>query len=45
VHVVEIMKMDNEELNVPDDILKDASAARYQMLWIGKIYKWTKTCE
>jgi hypothetical protein len=46
------MKVDDEELNVPDDILKDASAARYQMLSknhsserIGKIYKWAKTCE
>jgi hypothetical protein len=29
VHVVE---MDDEELYVPDDVLEEASAARYQML-------------
>jgi 1,2-phenylacetyl-CoA epoxidase PaaB subunit len=32
VQVVEIMEMDDEELYVPDDILEEASAARYQML-------------
>jgi hypothetical protein len=32
VHVVEIEKMDDEELYVPDDILQKASVARYQML-------------
>jgi hypothetical protein len=26
------MEMDDEELYVPDDILEEASAARYQML-------------
>jgi hypothetical protein len=29
---VEIEKMDDEELYVPDDILQKASVARYQML-------------
>jgi hypothetical protein len=29
---VEIVEMDDEELYVPDDILEEASAARYQML-------------
>jgi hypothetical protein len=29
VHVVE---MDDEELYVPDDVLEEASAARYQMV-------------
>jgi hypothetical protein len=47
VHVVEIMEMD-EELYVLDDVLEEASAARYQMLpkksklrylKIGKIYE------
>jgi 1,2-phenylacetyl-CoA epoxidase PaaB subunit len=32
VQVVEIVEMDDEELYVPDDILEEASAARYQML-------------
>jgi hypothetical protein len=32
VHVVEIVKMDNEELYVPDDVLEEASVTRYQML-------------
>jgi hypothetical protein len=32
VHVVEIMEMDDEVLYVPDDVLEEASAARYQML-------------
>jgi hypothetical protein len=30
VHVVEIVEMD-EELYLPDDVLEEASAARYQM--------------
>jgi hypothetical protein len=29
---VEFVEMDNEELNVPDDVLEKASVARYQML-------------
>jgi hypothetical protein len=29
---VEIVKMDDEGLYVPDDVLKEVSAARYQML-------------
>jgi hypothetical protein len=29
---VEIVEMDNEELYVPDDVLEEANAARYQML-------------
>jgi hypothetical protein len=29
---VEIVKMDNEELYVPDDVLEKASTARYQIL-------------
>jgi hypothetical protein len=29
---VEIVEMDDEELYVPDDVLEEASAARYQML-------------
>jgi hypothetical protein len=29
---VEIVEMDDEELYVPDDILEEASAARYQIL-------------
>jgi hypothetical protein len=32
VQVVEIVEMDDEELYVSDDILEEASAARYQML-------------
>jgi hypothetical protein len=32
MHVVEIVKMDDEELHVPDDVLEEASAVRYQML-------------
>jgi hypothetical protein len=32
VHVVEIVEMDDEELYVPDDVLKETSAAEYQML-------------
>jgi hypothetical protein len=32
VHVVEIVEMDDEELYVSDDVLEEASAARYQML-------------
>jgi hypothetical protein len=32
VHVVEIVKMDDEELYVPDDVLEEASFANYQML-------------
>jgi hypothetical protein len=32
MHVVEIMEMDDEELYVPDDVLQEASAARYQTL-------------
>jgi hypothetical protein len=32
VHVVEIVEMDDEELYVPDDVLEEASAARYQIL-------------
>jgi hypothetical protein len=31
VHVVEIMKKDDEELYVPDDVLEEASAANYPM--------------
>jgi hypothetical protein len=30
VHVVEIVKIDDKELHVPDDVLEQASAARYQ---------------
>jgi hypothetical protein len=30
--VVKIVEMDNEELYVPEDVLEEASAARYQML-------------
>jgi hypothetical protein len=32
VQVVEIVTMYVEELYVPDDVLEEASAARYQML-------------
>jgi hypothetical protein len=33
VHVVKIVEMDDdEELYAPDDVLKEANAARYQML-------------
>jgi hypothetical protein len=32
VHVVEIVKMDDEDLYIPDDVLEEASAASYQML-------------
>jgi hypothetical protein len=32
VHVVEIAKIDDEELYVPDDVLEEATAARHQML-------------
>jgi hypothetical protein len=32
VHVVEIVEMDDEELYVPDDVLEETSAARYQIL-------------
>jgi hypothetical protein len=32
VHVVEIVETDDEELYVPDDVLEEASAVRYQML-------------
>jgi hypothetical protein len=32
VHVVEIAEMDGEELYAPEDVLEEASAARYQML-------------
>jgi hypothetical protein len=32
VDVVEIMEMDDEVLYVPDDVLEEANAARYQML-------------
>jgi hypothetical protein len=50
VHVVEIVEMDDEELHVPDDVLEEASAAKYQILpkktklryqseKIGKIYE------
>jgi hypothetical protein len=45
VHVVE---MDDEELYVPDDVLKEASSASYQMLPKNQNYrqwakvKWTK---
>jgi hypothetical protein len=46
VHVVEIVKMHDEELYLPDDVLEEASAASYQMLpkvtlseRIGKIYE------
>jgi hypothetical protein len=30
VHVVEIVKMHDEELYLPDDVLEEASAASYQ---------------
>jgi hypothetical protein len=49
VDVVEIVEMDDEELYVPDDVLEEQSAARYQVLrkksklryqkGIGKIYE------
>jgi hypothetical protein len=29
---VEIVEMDDEEVYVPDDVLEEASAARYQIL-------------
>jgi hypothetical protein len=32
VHIVEIVKMDDEELYVPDNVLEEANAARYKML-------------
>jgi hypothetical protein len=36
---VEIVEMDDEELYIPDDVLEEPSAARYQMLpkkdWIN----------
>jgi hypothetical protein len=32
VHVVEIVEINDEELYVPDEVLEEASAARYQML-------------
>jgi hypothetical protein len=32
MHVVENVKMDDEELYLPDDVLEEASAARYQIL-------------
>jgi hypothetical protein len=32
VHFVEIVETDDEELYVPDDILEEASAVRYQIL-------------
>jgi hypothetical protein len=40
VHVVE---MDDEKLYVPDDVLEETNAARYQML--PKIYEQMKTSE
>jgi hypothetical protein len=50
VDVEEIVEMDDKELYVPDDVLEEARAARYQMLpkesklqtlseRIGKIYE------
>jgi hypothetical protein len=32
VHIVEIVEMGDEELYIPNDILEETSAARYQML-------------
>jgi hypothetical protein len=32
MHVVEIVKMDDEKLYVPDDVLEEASFANYQTL-------------
>jgi hypothetical protein len=32
VQVVEFVEMDDEELYVPDDVLEEARAARYQVL-------------
>jgi hypothetical protein len=32
VDVVEIVEIDDEELYVPDDVLEETGAARYQML-------------
>jgi hypothetical protein len=32
MHVVENVKMDDEELYLPGDVLEEASAARYQIL-------------
>jgi hypothetical protein len=32
VHVLEIVEMDDEELHVPDDVLAEASAAKFQIL-------------
>jgi hypothetical protein len=32
VHVVEIVEMDDKELYVLDDVLEEASFARYQIL-------------
>jgi hypothetical protein len=44
VHVVEIVEMD-EELYLPDDVLEEASAARYQMPKKIKNYVIKKMCK
>jgi hypothetical protein len=55
VDVVEIVEIDDEELYVPDDVLEETGAARYQMfpkkikitlsVRIAKIYERMKTSE
>jgi hypothetical protein len=45
VHVVEIVEMDDEELYVPDDVLEEASAARYQMLPKQSKLRYQKNCK
>jgi hypothetical protein len=45
VHVVEIVEMDDEELFVPDDVLEESSAARYQMLPKKQNYVIRKNCK
>jgi hypothetical protein len=43
VHGVEIVEMDDEEVYVPDDVLEEASAARYQILSKNQNYSDRKT--
>jgi hypothetical protein len=45
VPVVEIMEMDDEELYVLDDVLQEASAARYQMLPIKSKLRYQEKME
>jgi hypothetical protein len=46
MHVVENVKLDDEELYLPDDILEEASAARYQILKkLEKFSEWKAVSE